>query len=252
MSLASSKIKLLEKFTPVLFLAVIILAGVVGALWMKVSMMEKGKASPAEQDQAAVTPPPDTSGKLSEDQAQKVEKPNDKDHIRGSLNADVFLIEYSDFQCPFCKSFHPTGNQAVSEYGDKIAWVYRHFPLDTLHSWARPAANASECVAGLGGNDAFWKFAEYVFTNQETSLSEAGLKTAAAKAGVKAADFSSCYAAKKYENAVESDYQSGLTAGVSGTPANLIMNKKGEVWLIPGAVSFESLKTTIDEALKSN
>ncbi|OGM17489.1 hypothetical protein A2V61_04495 [Candidatus Woesebacteria bacterium RBG_19FT_COMBO_47_8] len=237
---------LLDKFVPVLLVLTIILAGAVGALWQKVTVLEKGPPSTGSPTDTVG----DTSGKLTADEASKLEKPSDKDHIRGSLNAEVFLIEYSDYQCPFCKTFDTTAQQAVAEYGDKLAWVYRHFPLDTLHPWARPAANAAECVSALGGNDAFWKFSDYVFANQETTLSEAGLKTAATKAGVKAADFSSCYAAKKYENIVDADYQSGSNAGVNGTPGNYIMNKNGDVWLVPGAVPFESLKVTIEEALK--
>lgn len=239
---------LLEKFVPVLLIITVALGVLVGVLWQKVATLEKG-TTPTTGTPAVAQP--DASGKLPEDTAKKVEKPSDKDRIRGSLNADVFLIEYSDFQCPYCQAFDPTAKQAVDEYGDKLAWVYRHFPLDTIHPWARPAANASECVFAQGGNDAFWKFADYVFSNQNTTLSDAGLKTAATKAGAKATDFASCYAAKTYESIVDADYQSGLDAGVTGTPGNFIMNKKGEVWLVPGAVPYAQLKPVIDAALKS-
>src|SRR3989344_3696674 len=71
------------------------------------------------------------------------------DHIRGNPDAPVIIVEYSDFECPFCKRFHETMQQATAEYGDQVAWVYRHFPLDQLHSKARKEAVASECASEL-------------------------------------------------------------------------------------------------------
>ena len=101
--------------------------------------------------------------KLSADLAAKVPKLKDQDHLKGNKNAEVLLIEYSDFQCPYCQRFHPTTTQILEEYKDQVALVYRHFPLDQIHPYARPAANASECVKDLGGEDAFWKFADKAF-----------------------------------------------------------------------------------------
>ena len=103
--------------------------------------------------------------KLTSDKAAKLEKLKDSDHIRGNRNAQVLLIEYSDFECPFCIRFHPTAQQLKDEYGNDLAWVYRHYPLDQLHPYARPAAVASECVTEIGGEEAFWKFADEVFSS---------------------------------------------------------------------------------------
>jgi protein-disulfide isomerase len=102
------------------------------------------------------------SGKMTGDQVAKIPEVTDADYARGSSNPTVYLIEYSDFQCPYCKSFHPTAQQVIDTY-DNVAWVYRHFPLDAIHPLARPSAEASECVAELGGDDAFWKFADEIF-----------------------------------------------------------------------------------------
>ena len=240
------KESLLEKFVPVLLVLTVGLAFVVGILWNKVSLMEKGVKTTVSD----TTGEADVNGKLSAEQAKNVEKPNKNDHIRGSLDAEVYLIEYSDLECPYCANFHPTAKQALSEYGDKIAWVYRNFPLDSIHPRATPAANAAECVANLGGNDAFWSFVDQIFADQETKLTDVGLKSAAISAGVNGDSFSTCYVAKKFDSDIRADVQSGDKAGVTGTPGNFIMNKKGEVWVIPGAVPFETLKATIDEALK--
>ncbi len=87
------------------------------------------------------------------------------DRYLGNINADVVIIEYSDIDCPFCKRFHPTMERIAQEYGSKIAWVYRHFPLDSLHPEARTKAEATECVAQLAGNEVFWRYLKTLVVN---------------------------------------------------------------------------------------
>lgn len=84
----------------------------------------------------------------------------EKDHIAGNPGAELLIVEYSDPECPFCKRFHATMLQVMSEYGKdgKVAWVYRHFPLDSIHSKARREAEAVECAGELGGNDKLWEY----------------------------------------------------------------------------------------------
>ncbi len=253
MAVKSAKDGLLEKLVPILLLASIILAFVVGILWQKVSQLEGGGAkvsgTTTGTDTGSVpTNPGLAQGKLTEDQVKKIPQISNEDHVRGNKNAKVFLIEYSDFECPFCQRFHPTTQQVLKEYKDDVALVFRHFPLDQIHPKARPAANASECITELGGEEAFWKFADEVFTNQQTALSD--LQATAAKVGVDAGKFKTCFDSNKYEDKVNDQYQKGLAAGITGTPGNFIVNDKGEAWLVPGAYPFDTLKVTIDEALK--
>lgn len=87
-----------------------------------------------------------------------------QDHIRGDANAPVKVVEYSDLDCPFCKQFHVTMNQVMEEYGKqgRVAWVFRHFPLEQLHPDAPRKAQASECMSELGGQQAFWNFVDKV------------------------------------------------------------------------------------------
>lgn len=87
---------------------------------------------------------------------------SDEDHVRGEADARYILIEYSDFECPYCQRFHPTAQQLIDENPD-IKWAYRHFPLDSIHPNARELAKASECAAKAGGNDAFWEFADVLY-----------------------------------------------------------------------------------------
>ncbi len=243
----SRRPSIFERISPLLLLLTVALAFAVGVLWQKVSILEKGTAEVAgTETQPAVvddTAEP-ASGKLSDDQAEKLPQVSDRDHVRGNRNAEVFLIEYSDFECPYCATFHETAQQVVDEYDGQVAWVYRHFPLDSIHPQSRPGANAVECVANLGGEDAFWNFTDAVFADL-TILED--LEGTASKMGI---DISSCLASKTYESVIDSDYNGGLEAGVTGTPGNFIVNKKGEVWLIPGALPFSSLQEVIDEALQ--
>src|SRR3989344_7496725 len=98
--------------------------------------------------------------------ATNVRPPSAQDHIVGSLNAPLVLIEYTDFQCPFCSLVHPTLKKIVQESNGNIAWVLRNFPLESIHPNARPAPLAAECIAQELGNDAYWKFADAMFADQ--------------------------------------------------------------------------------------
>lgn len=84
------------------------------------------------------------------------------DHVRGAKSPKVYLVEYSDFQCPYCKAFKPTIDQALNEYKDKIAVVYRHFPLESIHPYARTLAEGSECA---NEQDKFWEYHDTVFSS---------------------------------------------------------------------------------------
>jgi len=246
---AKKKANYLERFVPILLVASIGLAFVVGILWQKVSNLEGGGVSSRTTTTSGSTdnqPQRPTQGQLSEDQAGKIVQVSDDDHIRGNRDAKVFLIEYSDFECPFCSRFHPTAQQVVDEYGGDVAWVYRHFPLEQLHPKARPAALVSECIAELGGEDAFWSFSDSIFSDQ-TKLSD--LASAAASVGVSGGSYESCVKSEKYADKVDEQYQGGLAAGITGTPGNVVMNQNGDAWLIPGALPYDQIKLTIDEAL---
>lgn len=251
----ASKGELLEKLVPILLVVSIVLAFAVGILWERVSDIEGGGATgiagdtsqPAGDAQA----PPDAGpqlGKLPEEQASKLPPVSDEDHVRGSRSAQVFLVEYSDFECPFCQQFHSTAQQVLDEFGGDVAWVYRHYPLDQIHPKARPAALASECVAELGGNDAFWNFADAIFADQQVALAD--LPGTASGVGVNQSALQSCIDSDKYADHVENQLQEGIAAGVRGTPGNFIVNQAGDVWFIPGAYPFDQVKTMIEEALQ--
>jgi protein-disulfide isomerase len=176
------------------------------------------------------------------------------DHIRGNPDAEVLIVEYSDFECPFCGAFHGTMKRIMDEYGDsgQVAWVYRHMPLDRIHDRARPAAEASECVADLAGPERFWDFADEVFVD-ESKLSDEGMKEIALSYGIDEAAYDSCVSERKFQERVERDYQDGLNiAKVDpnfGTPYNILMSKNGVQIPIVGNQPYASVKNMIDAVL---
>lgn len=167
----------------------------------------------------------------------------EQDHVRGDFEAPVTIVEYSDYQCPFCSRFHPTIKQVLADYPGQVRWVYKHFPLDQIHPQARPSAEASECVWEQKGNDGFWQFADGLFENQ-SRLGNSLYKELAGQIGVNADQFTNCVSSRKYKDKVESDYQEGIRAGVRGTPGSFVNGQS-----IPGAVPYSTLKVAVDQAL---
>jgi protein-disulfide isomerase len=139
----------------------------------------------------------------------------------------------------------------VDEYKGEVAWVYRHYPLDSLHPQAREEALATECAAEQKGTDGFWALTDKIYevTPSNNGLNLADLPKLAGQVGLDGTKLQTCIDSGKYKDIVEAQYQGGVTAGVTGTPGNFVINDKGEAWLIPGAVPFTTLKQTLDEAL---
>jgi len=193
-----------------------------------------------------------TEGRLPSSQVELIPLVSEQDYIRGNTDAEVFIIEYSDYECPYCIRIHPTIKRALSEYGEKLAWVYRHYPLDNLHPSSRAKAEAAECVGDLGGQDSFWSFTDALYSIEPNvpkhSLDD--LPQLATQAGVNIQDFNSCLESGKFKNKVQKQYETGLSAGIQGTPGSFVINKEGEAWLVPGAIPYESLQLTLDQALQ--
>jgi protein-disulfide isomerase len=162
------------------------------------------------------------------------------DHIIGSPDAKVVVVEYSDYECPFCKNFHNTMHQIVDAYKGDVAWVYREFPIAQLHSKAAKESEAAECVTELGGNTAFW----------HDSLDPAQLPIIAQAAGVDFQAFNACLSSGKYTKKIEQAVAAAGKAGALGTPYSVAISKSGKKVAINGAQPFEVVKATIDSLLK--
>lgn len=172
----------------------------------------------------------------------------DKDWVRGNRNAKISIVEFSDLQCPFCRRFHPTMKQVLEEYGDKVNWVYRHFPLTSIHQYAQSAAEASECIGELRGNDAFWQFIDKLFDKQEQLGKDFYIQTAQ-ELGVDKDKFENCLNSGKYTQKVQDSYNQAVAAGGRGTPYSVVVTKNGQKIPVSGAVPFSQLKAIIDPLL---
>lgn len=182
-------------------------------------------------------------------------KVDGNDHIRGNPEAQIKIVEYSDLECPFCKRFHTTMIQAIEEYGKsgKVAWVYRHFPLDALHSKARKEAEATECANELGGNTAFWKYTDRLFevTPSNNGLDLAQLPIIAQDVGLDRTAFKACLDSGTFADYVANDLKDAQAAGGSGTPYSIAIATNGEKFPINGAQPYEEVKRIIELALQA-
>lgn len=188
------------------------------------------------------------------DATENMRPVSENDHILGNPSAELMIVEYSDLECPFCKVFHQTLQQVMSVYAKdgRVAWVYRHFPIDQLHSKARKEAEATECANELGGPEKFWAFTDMIYatTKSNNSLDLAELPKIAQRVGLDVKAFNACLSSGKYAAKVEADYQDAVKSGGRGTPNTIVVSKDGTKTVIQGAQSYEAVKNIIDALLK--
>jgi len=158
----------------------------------------------------------------------------------GPANAPVTIVEFSDFQCPYCSRLIPTLEQVKQKYGDKIRIVFRQYPLP-MHPNAQKAAEASLCANEQGK---FWEMHDAMFKNQQ-ELAVDNLKSKAAALGLKAEEFNTCLDSGKFAAQIQSDVKDGSAVGVSGTPAMFINGR-----FVNGAVPIEQISSIIDDELR--
>ena len=173
-----------------------------------------------------------------------------QDWVRGNRNAKVSVVEYSDTECPFCKRHHPTMQRIVEDYGGKVNWVYRHFPLTSLHPKAPKEAEATECAGELAGNDGFWRYLDRLFeiTPANNGLDPAQLPQIAEFIGLDKTKFEACLNSGKYAQKVQTQAQDAEAAGGTGTPYSVIVAGDQKI-PVSGAVPLEQFKALIDPLL---
>lgn len=175
------------------------------------------------------------------------------DHILGNPSAPIKIVEYSDLECPYCKTFHTTMHQIMEYYGSggQVAWVYRHFPLATIHSKAPQEAQAAECAAEQGGDAAYWRFIDKVFevTPSSNGLNLAELPSIASSVGLDGAALSQCLSSNRYAKRVSDSYAEAIALGAQGTPFTLITVGE-EAVVLPGNQPYDSMRAAIDAVLE--
>src|SRR3989338_10355646 len=185
-------------------------------------------------------PPPNPTPQAPSEQGDVKNLDLSNNYFKGDEDAKIVIVEFSDFQCPYCGRFY---EQTLSQIDDnyvktgKVKFYYADFPLDSIHPNARPAANAARCA---GEQDKFWEYHDKVFENQET-LSNDNYKKWAQELGLDEDKFNDCFDSKKYDGEVNKDLQEGSSNGIQGTPGFIINDK-----ILSGAQPFSAFQQVIE------
>lgn len=222
--------------------SIIVAAAMIAGAWVYTAGLEKGVSKNVENNAV-------------EENTEEVSIENMKaiaasDHILGNPNAPIKIVEFSDMECPFCKRFHFDMKKITNDYPGKVAWVYRHYPIDQLHSKARKTAEATECANELGGNEKFWDYLDRYFevtpSNNQINLSQ--LSVIAKEIGLDKAKFETCLNSGKYAAHVEEDFKDALNSGARGTPYSVVIVPDGKKYPVSGALE-DQVRLIIDQAL---
>ncbi|MBU0576107.1 thioredoxin domain-containing protein [Patescibacteria group bacterium] len=238
-------------FLAVLFLVIGFFAG---SIWTENQILKsdtKPNKQAANADNPTPTVQPNAQNEPSQEVLSKMPQISDQDHKRGAKNPKIYLVEYSDYECPYCEKFHLVMEQIIAEYGDQVSWVYRHYPL-AFHPNARPAAQTAECVADLAGDDAFWSFSDAVFAQNKKlggKLSPEAIDEAVKASGADMAAVKDCAGSSKAADIVTAQMEGGAAAGINGTPGTMLLTADGEYQLITGALPYDQIKQAVEKYL---
>lgn len=231
--------------TKLVYVLLLVAFLVIGYLLGKVEALQK---EPAPIAAAPVAPAGQAPQQPAAPDPEQVKKDLKMGHlpVEGNNNAKVTIVEFSDFECPFCGRFYTdTLPQLKKDYIDtgKVKLYYRHYPLP-FHPKAVPLALAAECA---NDQDAFWKMHDKIFENNATvaTMTDDQIKAWAGDLGLDTASFNSCYDAKTHQKEIDEDNTAGAAVGVTGTPTFYINGKQ-----LVGAQPFAAFKAIIDEELK--
>ena len=248
-----------SKFTnqQILVVLLIVASFFLGSLWTKIQYLEKGGS--ADTKVAATQTAPQTAPQVPQQQAGPKEVSVDGDPVLGNKNAPLTMIEFVDYECPFCKRFYvETLPQIKSEYIDKgkVKFVMRDLPL-SFHQNAHKESQAAECAREQGGDTAYFKYHDEIFkrtTSNGTGLALTQLSVIANDLGLNGSSLQGCLDSEKYKAEVDKDLADATSYGASGTPTFFIgksdSSGKFEGSIVVGAQPFAAFKTIIDEKLK--
>jgi len=212
----------------------IILAGLIIAIAVYV-VRENTTPMPAEEDVSALRPV------------------NPSEHIVGNPTAPVIVVEYSDLDCAYCKQFQRTMSQIMIDYGaeGQVAWVYRHLPLVHLHPNSGQHAEASECVASLAGEDAFWRFIDLLHADvpSTSEFDPNDYETVLRPLGINTTAFDQCLGNGQFVKRVEADLTNALAIGATAAPYSVILIQGADPIVLSGTLPYASMKQVIDDAL---
>lgn len=226
----------------IIYGAIIIAVVIAGGMIYQKNFTEKKIPEIVKKTIDEMTPNPKNTPAVTKD-----------DHLLGDKNAPVKIVVYTDLECPYCKVFHQSIDELKDTYikEGKVAIVYRNFPIDQLHSKARAEAEASECVAKLGGNDKYWSYIDKIFTATPSNngLDSSLLVKFAEELGLNKETFVTCQKDEKIIAKVEAEITEAQKSGAQGTPYPIVIYKDEVKGSLPGAVPVDQMKEIIDQVI---
>lgn len=235
----------------ILFVLILIFIGgfFFGSMWTENKVAKSGRIGTVAAPNPSIAAAPTAPSGPTADQLKSVGEITDTDHVIGNPSkAKAILIEYSDLNCSFCKKFHPTIEAMVEKYGHDVAWVYRHHPI--LGSQAE--AEAAECAAKIGGEQAFWGFINGYFNTiagTPDASSRPAMLTLATSLGVSQAAMTTCLDSGEMTAAVTAMSSGAQGIGISSTPSTVVIGSNGEAELINGAQPQAQVEAIIEKYL---
>lgn len=223
-----------------ILIAAILISGTI--FYTKSNQSSPNQASPSPDSSNQIAPNQTETANIGNINLEEALKIRPDDAVKGDLNAPVTIIEYSDYECPFCAMFfNQTEALLRKDYIEtgKVKMIYRDFPLKA-HQYAMPTALAANCAREDGK---FWEYHDEIFKNQNNLANFNYIQTAK-NLGIDESKFKSCFESKKYINKIQQDYKEGLNLGIQGTPTFFINGQK-----VVGAQPYSVFKTIIEKEL---
>ena len=165
----------------------------------------------------------------------------ERDHAIGPPEAPVTLVEYGDYECPYCAAAHPIVKRLRATLGDRLRFVFRNFPLNSVHPHASVAAQAAEAAAAQGK---FWPMHDVLYGHQAT-LADHGMDEFALRVGLEIYKFNADLSSERFAQRVREDFEGGQASGVTGTPTFFINGER-----YTGEIAFEAMLATIQSAMR--
>lgn len=187
------------------------------------------------------------------DTTNKVTEVTDADWLRGNPDAPIVIVEYSDYDCPFCSRFHTSMNTVIENSNGQVAWVYRHFPLEQLHPQAAMVSSAAECAGELGGDEAFWEFSDAYFDARGAGDATAHavlIPKIVTDLDIDRSAFTTCFESERHADKIQADLNNAIETGGRGTPWSILIGPDGKTYPINGAQTPQAVQQLIDFVLQ--
>ncbi len=211
-----------------------------GSLLFSVQNLEKSGGAAQQLDQPEQAKPTNI----------KIKKPTTSEHWTGSKDAKFVLVEYSDLECPYCKSLHPTLIKLLRENQGKVAWVFRHYPQISEHVKSQKLAEAVECAAEQGGEKGFWNMTDAIY-DKMPNLELVELPYLASSMGLSESELKTCLDTNKFESKVNTEQADAEKIGFRMTPSTVIYNLSNDKTLfVEDDVPYDQFKTQLEAFMK--